>query len=390
MSAAAVTDTPGTAAGNVSSAVEGHALTGREEAWRFTPLARLRGLHASVESPVAPGIEADLAPEVRHEVVPTSSLPAAAGPVEGPAALARAASAESVVLTFPKEAVASRPSVVTISGAGTEQASVGHVVIRAEAFAQGVVVLRYTGSATYSDNVEIELADGASLTVVSLQEWDDDTVHLGRQHAVVGRDARLRQFIATFGGDTVRLVPTVEYSGPGGSAELFGIYFADAGQHLEHRSLIDHAVPHCSSDVLFKGALKGDPEAGESGIARSVWVGDVIIRAAAVGTDTYELNRNLVLTDAARADSVPNLEIETGEIVGGGHASATGRFDDEQLFYLQARGIPADVATQLVVRGFFADVIARLGLPEWEQHLLARIDSELGFVAEDDAEGDDQ
>jgi len=386
MSAAAVTDTPGTAAGNVSSAVEGHALTGREEAWRFTPLARLRGLHASVESPVAPGIETDLAPEVRHEVVPASALPAAAGPVEGPAALARAASAEALVLTFPKEAVASRPSVVTISGAGTEQPSVGHLVIRAEAFAQGVVVLRYTGSATYSDNVEIELADGASLTVVSLQEWADDTVHLGRQHAVVGRDARLRQFIATFGGDTVRLVPTVEYSGPGGAAEIFGIYFADAGQHLEHRSLIDHAVPHCSSDVLFKGALKGDPEAGESGIARSVWVGDVIIRAAAVGTDTYELNRNLVLTDAARADSVPNLEIETGEIVGAGHASATGRFDDEQLFYLQARGIPADVATQLVVRGFFADVIVRLGLPEWEEHLLSAIDNELGFSVEDDVE----
>lgn len=387
---AAVTDTPGTAAGNVSSAVEGSALTGREEAWRFTPLARLRGLHAAIEAPLAPGIDVDVAPEARHEVVPTSSLPAAAGPVEAPAALARAAATESVVITFPKEAVASRPTLVRITGAGTGSSSVAHVVIRAEAFAQGVVVVQYTGSASYSDNLEIELADGASLTVVSLQEWADDTVHLGRQHAVVGRNARLRQFIGTFGGDLVRLVPTVEYAGPGGSAELFGIYFADAGQHLEHRSLIDHAVPHCTSDVLFKGALKGDPEAGESGIARSVWVGDVIIRAAAIGTDTYELNRNLVLTDAARADSVPNLEIETGEIVGAGHASATGRFDDEQLFYLQARGIPADVATQLVVRGFFADVIARLGLPEWERHLLERIDNELGFVAAEDSEGDDE
>jgi Fe-S cluster assembly protein SufD len=223
---------------------------------------------------------------------------------------------------------------------------------------------------------------------VQVQAWADDTVHLGRQHAVVGRDARFRSFIATFGGETVRLVPTVEYSAPGGAAELFGIYFADAGQHLEHRSLVDHAVPHCTSDVLFKGALKGDPEAGEAGIARSVWVGDVIIRAEAVGTDTYELNRNLVLTDAARADSVPNLEIETGEIVGAGHASATGRFDDEQLFYLQARGIPADIATQLVVRGFFADVISKLGEPTWEKHLQDLIDDELGLrdasVNEDD------
>ena len=380
------TDTPGTAAGHVSSAVEGTALTGREEAWRFTPLSRLRGLHQAVENPVGPGIEVDLAPEAVYEVVPTTSLPAAVGPVELPAALARAAASESTVLTFPQDSVGSRPTVVRITGAGTASASVGHLVIRAEAFAQAVVVVRYTGSATYSDNVEIELADGAQLTLLSLQEWDDDTVHLGRQHAVVGRNARLRSFISTLGGNTVRLVPTVEYSGPGGAAELFGIYFADAGQHLEHRSLIDHAVPHCTSDVLFKGALKGDPAAGESGIARSVWVGDVIIRAAAVGTDTYELNRNLVLTDAARADSVPNLEIETGEIVGAGHASATGRFDDEQLFYLQARGIPADVATQLVVRGFFADVIARLGLPEWERHLLGAIDNELGFAADDDLE----
>ncbi|MFC6238436.1 Fe-S cluster assembly protein SufD [Longivirga aurantiaca] len=389
MSMATVTDT-GTAAGHVSSAVEGSALTGREEAWRFTPLARLRGLHASIEAPVAPGIEVDAAPEARHEVVPTSSLPAPVGPVEGPAALARAATTESVVLTFPKESVASRPTLVRVTGSGTDSSSVAHLVIRAEAFAQAVVVVQYSGSASYSDNVEVELGDGAQLTLVSMQEWADDTVHLGRQHSVVGRNARLRSFIATFGGETVRLVPTVEYAGPGGSAELFGIYFADAGQHLEHRSLIDHAVPHCTSDVLFKGALKGDPTAGEAGIARSVWVGDVIIRAAAVGTDTYELNRNLVLTDAARADSVPNLEIETGEIVGAGHASATGRFDDEQLFYLQARGIPADVATQLVVRGFFADVIARLGLPEWEQHLLDRIDNELGFVAGGDSEEDGQ
>jgi Fe-S cluster assembly protein SufD len=225
-----------------------------------------------------------------------------------------------------------------------------------------------------------------------LQDWADDTVHLGRQHAVLGRDSRFRSFVATFGGDLVRLVPTVEYAAPGGDAELLGVFFADAGQHLEHRSFVDHAVPHCRSNVAYKGALKGDPGAGEAGIARSVWVGDVLIRAAAVGTDTYELNRNLVLTEAARADSVPNLEIETGEISGAGHASATGRFDDEQLFYLQSRGIPADVATRLVVRGFFADVISRLGVPEWEIRLQDRIDAELGLEATgplDDGPDDD-
>jgi Fe-S cluster assembly protein SufD len=111
-----------------------------------------------------------------------------------------------------------------------------------------------------------------------------------------------------------------------------------------------------------------------------VWVGDVLIRAAAEGTDTYELNRNLVLTDGARADSVPNLEIETGEIVGAGHASATGRFDDEQMFYLQARGIPAEEARRLVVRGFFAGLITRIGVPDLQDRLLAGLDAELASV----------
>ena len=150
---------------------------------------------------------------------------------------------------------------------------------------------------------------------------------------------------------------------------MLGLYFADAGQHLEHRLFVDHAVPHCRR-VTYKGALQGEE-------AHTVWIGDVLIRAAAEGTDTYELNRNLVLTDGARADSVPNLEIETGEITGAGHASATGRFDDEQLFYLQSRGIPADEARRLVVRGFFADVINQIGIPEVQERLLARVEAEL-------------
>jgi Fe-S cluster assembly protein SufD len=106
-------------------------------------------------------------------------------------------------------------------------------------------------------------------------------------------------------------------------------------------------------------------------------VGDVLIRADADGTDTYELNRNLLLTPESRADSVPNLEIETGEIVGAGHASATGRFDDEQLFYLQSRGIPADEARRMVVRGFFADVINQIGVDALEERLLAAVEAEL-------------
>jgi len=186
----------------------------------------------------------------------------------------------------------------------------------------------------------------------------------------IGRDARLRHVVVTMGGDVVRLHPVVDFDGPGGDVELLGLYFAGAGQHLEHRLFVDHSVPHCRSNVTYKGALQGTD-------ARTVWIGDVLIRGNAIGTDTYEMNRNLVLTDGARADSVPNLEIETGEIVGAGHASATGRFDDEQLFYLQSRGIPEEEARRLVVRGFFADVLQKIGIPELAERLLAAVDAEL-------------
>ena len=127
--------------------------------------------------------------------------------------------------------------------------------------------------------------------------------------------------------------------------------------------------------MLYKNALLGDS-------ARTVWIGDVRIRPSATGTETYEMNRNLLLSDGARADSVPNLEIETGDIAGAGHASATGRFDDLQLFYLQSRGIPEDEARRLVVRGFFADVVERIGVPELEQQIMTAIEARLGFTQE--------
>jgi Fe-S cluster assembly protein SufD len=151
---------------------------------------------------------------------------------------------------------------------------------------------------------------------------------------------------------------------------MLGLYFADAGQYLENRLYVDHAVPNCKSRVTYKGALQGEK-------AHTVWVGDVLIRMAAEGTDTYELNRNLLLTDGARADSVPNLEIETGKIEGAGHASASGRFDDEQLFYLQARGITEIEARRLVVRGFLNEIIQQIDNEEIRERLSDSIEAEL-------------
>jgi Fe-S cluster assembly protein SufD len=165
----------------------------------------------------------------------------------------------------------------------------------------------------------------------------------------------------------------VSYAGPGGQAELYGLYFADAGQHLEHRLFVDHDAPHTKSNVDYKGALQGTG-------AHSVWIGNILIRKVAEGIQTYESNRNLVLTDGARADSVPNLEIETGEIDGAGHASTTGRFDDEQLFYLRSRGIAEDEARRLVVHGFFADIIRKIGIPSIQERLLHAVEAELALT----------
>ena len=225
------------------------------------------------------------------------------------------------------------PLSITVTGPGAGATAAAHLQLRTRPHAEATVVLTHVGSGALADNLEVVLADGARLTLVVTDEWADDAVHVGAQHLSLGRDATLKVISVALGGDLVRISPTVAFRGPGGDVELVGLGYADAGQHLEQRLLVDHAVPNCRSNVLYKNALQGDG-------AHTVWIGDVLIRAAAENTETFEFNRNLVLTERARADSVPNLEIETGEITGAGHASATGRFDDEQLFYLQSRGHP--------------------------------------------------
>ncbi|QIJ62011.1 Fe-S cluster assembly protein SufD [Streptomyces sp. JB150] len=345
---------------------------GREEEWRFTPLERLRGLHDGTAVATGDGVKVTVdAPEgVTVETVgrDDARLGKAGIPVDRVAAQAYSAFEKASVVTVPKETVLTEPVRIAVHGQGG--VAFGHQVIELGAFAEAVVVIDHTGDAVLAANIDFVLGDGAKLTVVSVQDWDDKAVHVGQHNALIGRDASFKSVVVTFGGDVVRLHPRVTYAGPGGEAELFGLYFTDAGQHQEHRLLVTHNVPHCKSNVVYKGALQGDE-------AHAVWIGDVLIEAAAEGTDTYEMNRNLVLTDGARVDSVPNLEIETGEIVGAGHASATGRFDDEQLFYLMARGIPEHEARRLVVRGFFAELVQQIGVADIEERLLAKIEEEL-------------
>jgi Fe-S cluster assembly protein SufD len=347
---------------------------GREEAWRFTPMVRLRGLHADTpldghDYEVTVDADPQVSVETRDADDPSRG---ASGyvPIDRVSARAWAEADRVVAVTIPRDLVTTRPTVVRLRGLSAEKAAAGHVAVTARAFSRSVVVIEYEGSATFADNVEVVIEDDAHLTLVSLQDWADDTVHLSHHHVRLGRDAIVRHAVITFGGDLVRTGTTLDYSGSGGDAELLGMYFVDSGQHVENRLFVDHNTPHSFSNVEYKGALQGNG-------AHSVWVGDVLIRPTAIGIKTFELNRNLVLTDGARADSVPNLEIETGEILGAGHASATGRFDDEQLFYLQSRGIPEDLARRLVVRGFFAALITKLGVPELVDRLDAAVEREL-------------
>jgi Fe-S cluster assembly protein SufD len=352
-------------------------ITGREEEWRFTPLARVKVLLDGAESDGHLDISSDLPEGVLLEVVEAGDavregVPA---PSDRLAALALQRSGGAIVLRVPKALEVDRPVTLTLRGTGGDEVVWGHLILDVAEQARVTVVLEHQGSARYAAVTSILVGDGASLDLVSVQAWDGDSVH-GEQFASrIGRDGRLRSTQVSLGGSLVRITETVDFTGPGGDVELRGLSLADDGQHLEHRLLVDHSAPHCRSRVTYKNALQGDE-------AHTVWIGDVLIRAAAVGTDTYEFNRNLLLTPDARADSVPNLEIETGEIAGAGHASATGRFDDEQLFYLQSRGIDESTARRMVVRGFFAEIIESMGVPELEERLMRAVETELGQVDE--------
>ncbi|MCA0295969.1 MAG: Fe-S cluster assembly protein SufD [Actinobacteria bacterium] len=348
---------------------------GREEVWRFTPLRRLRGLLDGAPSDAHLTWTTTLPAPVTVREISTDEAIALGvpAPVDRPSALAVANGGGAMLVEVPAGAVLDEPVLIELNGADADHATFGQVVFCVGANAAATIVLRHTGSARYASSVSVLVAEGANLNFVGLQDWADDAVHVGHVGLKIGRDARVRTVTASLGGDLVRLVETAEYDGPGGELEQFGVYFVDAGQHIEHRLFVDHNAPHTRSRVDYRGALQGKG-------AHSVWVGDVLIRKVAEGINTYETNKNLVLTDGCRADSVPNLEIETGEIEGAGHSSTTGRFDDEQLFYLRSRGISEDEARRLVVHGFFADIIRRIGVPDVESRLLAAVEKELEVI----------
>ena len=344
--------------------------TQREEQWRYLSVERLGSLTGDEFDEFSGDLELKAPDQVTTAwVTPENEFFGRAGlPEDRISAVAWASAKAAYMVSIPNAEFAEEIRVTLRSA--TKEASALHMIINSAAHSRSTVVLDHRGDAVLAENVEIVVGDESDLTVVSIQDWNDGSIHLASHFASLGRNAKLKHIVITLGGDTVRVTPAVHYSAPGGDAELLGMYFADSGQYLEHRPYIDHSQPDCRSRVTYKGALQGSK-------AHTVWVGDVLIRKEAEGTDTYELNRNLLLTEGARADSVPNLEIETGKINGAGHASASGRFDDEQLFYLQARGITEAAARRLVVFGFLNDIVQQIGVVGIQERLTLAIEEEL-------------
>jgi Fe-S cluster assembly protein SufD len=345
-------------------------VTGREAGWKLTPVDRIRPLldGALDGSRVEPRVESSGDSVTVRWVGRDDPRIGRAGMPEDKAAANAWSSFEDALVV---EVRGEEHVQVTLHRDGFGDAPRGsHLIVDVAPFADALVVLDHTGDARLVENVEILVGDSASLTLITVQDWDDRALHLVTHFGTVGRDARLKHVVVSLGGDVVRVNPSITLAGNGADGELLGLYFADAGQHLEQQVFLFHEAEHTRGRVTYKGALQGKD-------AHSVWIGDVLIGPGANGTDSYEQNRNLVLTDGTRADSIPNLEIETGNIEGAGHASATGRFDDEQLFYLQARGIDEDTARRLVVRGFLADIVQRIGVPELEARLHQRVEAEL-------------
>ncbi|WP_048381652.1 Fe-S cluster assembly protein SufD [Corynebacterium renale] len=358
---------------------------GRDEIWRFIALRNIRGLHngnfpEQVDSSITVDVPENAGDTVSVDVISKDDERAtyAGAPADRVAAQAWTSMKDVTYVNVAQDSVVEGVISVHIEGQGAESTAFGAVVIELEAHAEATVVINYTGSATYADNIHFIVRDGAKLNVVTDADWNNDTVHLSNHQAVIGRDAHLHHTVATFGGQIVRIVPRVRYEAPGGNVEMLGVYFADDGQYFENRLLVDHSAPNCKSNVLYKGALQGNPETKTE--ARTCWVGDVLIRNTARNTQTYEANRNLVLSEGARADSIPNLEIETGEIPGAGHAATVGRFDDMHVFYLMSRGIPEAEARRLIIHGFFTEVINQIPVEEIRNEFEARVEAELESV----------
>jgi Fe-S cluster assembly protein SufD len=256
---------------------------------------------------------------------------------------------------------------------GDTGAVFGRTLVVAEAGAQVTVVDELAGAdldgrALSVSAAEIFAEEGAAVTWVSLQRFGRGVAHLSTDRLVAGRDARITTLYATLGGDLHRADVRCRMRAPGSHVDMLGVYVAEGDQHFDHETLQDHIAPHASSNLLFKGALMER--------SRSVFRGVIRVHPKAQRTDAYQTNRNLLLSGEARADSLPNLEIQADD-VRCSHAATVGQLDAEEVFYLLSRGIPKEEAVRLVVFGFFAEVLDQLPMEEVREELLRAVKGKL-------------
>jgi Fe-S cluster assembly protein SufD len=347
-------------------------VSGREVDWKLTPVAKLSDLLTEKVEGARLPIDSALNGSASISWISMSDpLVGVAGkPEDRAAAIAWESTEEALLINVTAEDV----SEITVTRSGLETSPrAAHTVINVAPFAKTTVILASEGDASLTENVEIIAGESSTVTVISLQQWAPSARHLSSHFVVAHKDATVNHVVVSLSGAIVRVNPQTRLAGEGSSVSMLGLYFADSGEHLEQQVFVHHEGAHTKSRVNYKGALQGEG-------ARTVWIGDVLIGPNAVGTDSYEQNRNLILTDGTRADSIPNLEIKTGDIAGAGHASATGRFDDEQLFYLQARGISEAEARQLVVRGFLNEIVQQIDVPAVAERIEKALDLELEGV----------
>jgi Fe-S cluster assembly protein SufD len=272
------------------------------------------------------------------------------------ASLAGAFAANGVLLYVPRNIQVEQPLHSIVWGPGANLAHISHLLVLVDEGASVSYVHESSsptesGDALHAGIVEIKVMEGASLKFVELQSWGKHVWNFTHERVRVERDGTLDWIFGAIGSKLTKNFSELDLAGQGSTGRMSGFYFTDGKQHLDHDTQQNHLAPHTTSDLLFKGALKGN--------SRSVWQGMIYVAKGADKTDGYQANRNIVLEEGARADSIPGLEILADD-VRCTHGATVGKLEQEPLFYLLARGIPKQDAERLLVEGFFDPIMQRI------------------------------
>ena len=359
----------------------------QEEVWRYSRIAELdldryapSADAVAVDLPIpeewtAKGVAVRRAADLVDETSGIGSV--AQGGPDVFATLNDAFAADPVVVSVPRGAQLTEPLVVGTRLAGAGAAGFPRLVVLVGEGAAATVIERTTS--TDDDLLSVPLTElrverGGRLDFVAIQQLGSAAWQLGSLVAEVGQEAHLRVGLVGLGGAYARLRTDCRLTGRGGTGDLLAAYFGDGDQTLDFRTFQHHDAPDTTSNLLFKGAVGGR--------SRSVYTGLIKVSKDARGTNAFQTNRNVKLSDDAWAESVPNLEIETND-VRCSHASTVGPVDPEQRFYLESRGVPPTVADRLIVAGFFDEVVRELPDDALVAEVRSRISEKLDRVAED-------